>query len=93
MRTQELKDFINEHSALFWYSPEPKEKTVTDELLVETILNYGDTEAVKQLFAVFGLRNVADIFRSFTGQSERCKGNYFPPVYNYFNLYFNRYAP
>ena len=32
MRTQAVKDFIR-NEALFWYSPEDKTETVTDELL------------------------------------------------------------
>ncbi|GHT59041.1 hypothetical protein AGMMS50239_04800 [Bacteroidia bacterium] len=49
MRSEALKNFIREHTVLFWYSPEDKAETVSDELLVETILNYGDMEAVRQL--------------------------------------------
>ncbi len=41
MRSQVVKDFIQEHQELFWYTPGDKCETVTDELLVETILNYG----------------------------------------------------
>ncbi|MDR0724596.1 MAG: hypothetical protein LBF59_01120 [Prevotellaceae bacterium] len=38
MRSEALKDFIREHAVLFWYSPDDKAETVSDELLVETIL-------------------------------------------------------
>jgi hypothetical protein len=38
-RSQKIKDFINAHSALFWYTMEDKGENVSDELLVETILN------------------------------------------------------
>jgi hypothetical protein len=47
MRTQAVKDFIKEHEALFWYSPSDKSETVSDELLVENVLNYGDMETVR----------------------------------------------
>ena len=33
--------FIDEHRALFWYTPEEEKRGVSDELLVETILNDG----------------------------------------------------
>jgi hypothetical protein len=59
MRSNEIKQFIRRHASLFWYSPENKEDTVSDELLVETILNYGDMEAVKQLFRVMGIKKVS----------------------------------
>jgi hypothetical protein len=90
MRSEALKDFIREHAALFWYSPEDKAETVSDELLVETILNYGDMDVVRKLFKVMGIQETSAIFRSMT---ERKQMNYFPEVWNFFNLYFNRYAP
>jgi hypothetical protein len=89
MRTQAIKDFIREYDYLFWYTPEDKTETVTDELLVETILNYGDLDAVRKLFTVFGLKNCAKIFKAMTGRKI---GNFFPEIWNYFNLYFNKYA-
>jgi hypothetical protein len=89
MRSKEVKQFIREHASLFWYSPENKEDTVSDELLVETILNYGDMEAVKQLLRVMEVAKVALIFRGMTGRKQL---NYFPEIWNFFNLYFNRYV-
>jgi hypothetical protein len=92
MRTQEIKDFIGEHKILFWYSSEDKRETVSDELLVETILNYGDMNALKQLFRLMGIKNVARIFFKSINQSERRKHNYHELTLNYFTLFFNRYA-
>jgi hypothetical protein len=89
MRTQAVKDFIQEHQALFWYSPDNKCETVSDELLVETIINYGTMQDIRTLFAVMGLQNVATIFRQMAGR----KGlNIYPELRNYFELYFNKYA-
>jgi len=90
MRPQAVKDYIDRHQELFWYTPAPKSEKVTDDLLVETILNYGTMDDVRELFEVMGLDNVAHIFRSFTG---RKKLNLFPEVYNYFDLYFCKYVP
>jgi hypothetical protein len=90
MRTQAVKDFIREHQALFWYSPEDKTITVTDELLVETVLNYGNLKDIHDLFEIMGLQTVAAIFRQMTG---RKKLNIYPEISNYFQLYFNKYAP
>ena len=92
MRSPEVKKFIEDHSSLFWYTPAPKGETVTDELLVETILNYGDMDEVKGLFSVMGIENVAKIFFDSINKSERRKGNYFELIVNYFTLFFNRYA-
>ena len=84
MRTQAVKDYIRERESLFWYSPEDKTETVTDELLVETILNYGSMNDVRELFNVFGKKNVADVFFTVTNRSERSRNNYFPEIYNLF---------
>ena len=92
MRTPEVKKFIDDHQALFWYSPQPKSETVSDELLVEMILNYGNINDLKGLFAVMGTNNVAKIFFDSINKSERRKGNYFELTVNYFTLFFNRYA-
>lgn len=82
--------YINEHAALFWYTPEAKKKDISDSLLVETILNYGSMEDVKALFSLMGMDKVAKVFFSAQG---RQKLNYFPQIYNFFTLVFNRYVP
>jgi hypothetical protein len=92
MRSQAVKDYIKEHEALFWYSPPDKSETVSDSLLVETILNYGTLQDIKALFEVMGLQNVANIFFHDINLSERRRNNYFDLTVNYFTLFFNRYA-
>ena len=92
MRTPEVKKFIDDHQYLFWYSPAPKSETVSDELLVETMLNYGNMDELRGLFEVMGLKSVAKIFFDSIGKSERRKGNYHELTLNYFTLFFNRYA-
>jgi hypothetical protein len=91
-RSQPLKDYIRERQQLFWYSPEDKAETVSDELLVETILNYGSMNDVRQLFRVAGIAPVAKIFFDSIGKSERRRNNYHELTLNYFTLLFNRYA-
>jgi hypothetical protein len=90
MRSKALKNFIRKHAVLFWHSPEDKAETVSDELLVETILNYGELEVVRELFKLMGTEQAATIFRGMTGRKQL---NYYPEIWNFFNLYFNRYAP
>ena len=92
MRNPEIKKFIDDHQHLFWYSPMPKSETVSDELLVETVLNYGNMDEVKELFAVMGINEASKIFFGSIGKSERRKGNYHELTLNYFTLFFNRYA-
>lgn len=83
-------EYIKQHASLFWYTPEAKKEEISDNLLVETILNYGTMEDVKALFDLMGMEKVADVFFSAKG---RQKLNYFPQVYNFFTLVFNRYVP
>jgi hypothetical protein len=45
MRTQEV---------LFWYSPKDKGETVSDELSVETMINYGTLNDIHDLFNGMG---------------------------------------
>ena len=92
MRSPEIKKFIDDHQYLFWYSPAPKSETVSDELLVEMVLNYGNMDELRNLFAVIGIKEVAKFFFDSIGKSERRKGNYHELTLNYFTLLFNRYA-
>jgi len=92
MRSEELKQYIENRKYLFWYSPAPKSETVSDELLVEIILNYGSMDDIRTLFSVMKIDDVARIFFDSIKKSERRKGNYHDLTINYFTLLFNRYA-
>jgi hypothetical protein len=92
MNTPDIKTFIHDNSALFWYIPEDKKEDIDHELLVETILNYGDMEAVLKLFHLLGINNVAEIFYNSINLSERRRGNYHELIINYFSLLFQKYA-
>ncbi|MFH0992205.1 MAG: hypothetical protein V1799_19570 [bacterium] len=83
------EQFIRKRKQLFWYIKDDAKVHISDEFLVETILNYGLLEDVKKLFDVIGLSQTAKIFRKRTRQA-RC--NYLPKVKNYFTLYFRRHA-
>jgi len=89
---QQLKAFIREHSSLFWYTPEDKKEEISNEYLVETILNYGSLDAVVQLFNLLGIRKVASIFFNTINLSKRRKANYHEITINYFTLVFKKYA-
>jgi len=92
MNTPEEKAFIRQHSVLFWYMPEDKKEDMNPEVLVEFILNYGDMDAVKGLFLLYGINRVAEIFFNSINLSERRKGNYNELTLNYFTILFNKYA-
>lgn len=92
MNSPEIQEFIREQSHLFWYTPEDKKPEISHEFLVETILNYGDMDAVKKLFGLLGVRHVAEIFNRSINISPRRRGNYFDLTVNFFTLVFQKYA-
>ena len=89
MRSPELKEFISQHSDLFWYTPQDKKVEVSDAFLVETILNYGTLNEFKDLERLMGIRKLSGVFMGLEG---RQKLNYYPEVYNFFYLYFKKHA-
>ena len=88
-KEEEIKKFIREHSSLFWYVKDDAKEKISMEFLVETILNYGGLEDIKQLFELIGIDKSAEIFFK---QVNRTRCNYFPQVKNFFTIYFNRHA-
>ena len=92
MNSPEVQEFINEYRHLFWYAPEDKKPEISQEFLIETILNYGDLDAVVKLFNVLGIKNVADTFFHSINMSPRRRGNYHEIILNFFTLVFNKYA-
>lgn len=92
-RSPELKAFIRKNSHLFWYTPDDKKEDISDEMLVEFILNYGTLEAVKELFQLLGLRETAEIYRNTINLSERRRNNFSELTRNFFNIYFDRHVP
>lgn len=85
----EIKEFIREYNHLFWYTPGEEKENISHELLIEHILNYGTLDAVRKLFKILGIGYVAKVFKNMQG---RKKLNFYPEIYNYFSLLFERYA-
>ena len=89
MNSPDIKQFIHEHTNLFWYTPEEKKEDISHELLVETILNYGDLQSVKQLIEIMGFDRLSEIF---SGLEGRKKLNYYPEIYHFFSILVNKNA-
>lgn len=89
MNNPEIKKFIRKHSQYFWYTPEREKENISSELLLETILNDGDMDAVRELFKVMGIKNAASVFFKAAG---RKKLNYYPEIHHFFSLLFKRHA-
>ena len=89
MNSPEIKQFIREHSDLFWYTPDESKEDISNELLVETILNYGNMDDIRRLINIMGMEYVSGIFFGLEG---RKKLNYYPEIHNFFSLLFSKYA-
>ncbi len=89
-RRERIREFIKENSALFWYIKEEDKENINLNLLVETILHYGNEKSVKTLFNLVGLQKVAEIFYK---QTSGRRVNYPPRTVHFFDLYFKRHAP
>ena len=89
MNSPEVKKLIRKYNYLFWYTPEQEKENISLDMLVENILNYGDMDAIKNLFETLGLQKTAEVFFNAKG---RKKGNYFPEIHNFFTLYFQKHV-
>lgn len=77
----EIKEFINKHEDIFWYTPKDKKKNVSEELLLETVLNYANLEDCLTLIRLIGVKKALEILKNAKG---RKKLNYYPEIYNFF---------
>ena len=82
-----IQDFIKERPYLVWDTV--NYKNLSEEAVVESVLNYGDFDDVKKMFAILGIKKAAGIFKK---QISQKRNNYRPKIKNYFNLYFKKYA-
>lgn len=82
-----VQDLIKKKPYLVWYTK--KYDALSDEAVVEAILNYGDFDDVKKLITILGIKKVAAIFRK---QIKNPRCNYDVKIKHYFSLYFKQYA-
>lgn len=83
------KQFIKRHSDLFWYTPEARKQDVSDELLVETILNEGSLDDYRELRDIMTPTKMAEVFFSVDGRKS---GNYYPEIRHFFSLVLKPYV-
>lgn len=81
------RKIIQNKPSLIWYIKDYKH--LNAESIIEAVLNYGNFDDVKKLFAALGIKKVARVFRKQLGRS---RNNYYPEIINYFRLYFKRHA-
>jgi len=85
-----LQTFIKKRPQLIWYVKNYDH--LNDEAIVESVLNYGDWDDVKKIFAIAGIKKVSAIFKKQTTRRRWGRTNYRPEIQHYFNLYFRTHA-
>lgn len=81
------QDIIKQKPYLAWYVGDPAK--LSDESVLEHVLNYGNWEDVQRYIQIKGLKETALIFGA-EAQGKRC--NYLPEVQHYFTNYFKLHA-
>jgi hypothetical protein len=79
-------DLIQEKPYLFWYVKD--KECLSDEAIVEAILNRGDFDDFLKLLDLMGIKRVAEIFYK---QTLLKRTNYSKKTENYFRLFFERH--
>lgn len=87
MDNAELENFVQKRPHLFWSVQDSQ--SLSEESVVEAVLNYGNFEDVKKLFSILGIQRVARVFKE---QIKQKRPNYDPKIINYFKLYFQKHA-
>jgi hypothetical protein len=83
----EIRNFAKKRPHLFWYINDFD--NLSEEAIVEAVLNYGNWMDTQELLKILGTKKVASIFmQKTTGK----RTNYRPEIKNYFTLYFKKYA-
>jgi len=90
MNKTDLRNFIESRSYLFWYVKKENLGDLSEDVVVEQVLQYGDLNDVRQLFEIIGLSRTSTIFRKITNKK---RVNLHPKTVNFFNLYFQKHVP
>lgn len=82
-----IQEFTKKRPYLFWYVKDLSE--LSENAVVEGVLNYGTWEDVQELISILGLNKTAGIF---SRRSSLKRNNFRPEIKHYFRLYFEKYA-
>jgi len=85
-----IHQFIKTRPHLIWYVKNLDK--LSEESIVEHVLNYGDWDDVQEMIKILGMKKTAKIFRAKSKPSRMGRQNYTKLTKNYFTLYFNKYA-
>ncbi len=82
-----IQNFIKKRPYLIWHTKNLDK--ISQEAIVEAVLNYGDFDEVKKMIKILGIKKTAEIFQK---RAKQKRSNYRPEIKNYFSHYFNKYA-
>ena len=85
-----LQSFIKTKPYLVWSTKNYDH--LSNEAIVEAILNYGDWDDVQKVIKILGIKKAARIFRKKSSPDKFGRQNYRPEIKHYFQLYFDKYA-
>lgn len=81
------RDYIKSKPYLMWSTS--SYESLSPDIIVENILNYGDWDDFQFIKDLFGVKEVNDIFENII---KKKRINLRPRTINYFKMYFNKYA-
>ncbi len=82
-----VQDIIINKPYLAWYIDSLE--NMSDESVLEHVLNYGDFDDVKKYIEIKGIKQTSKIFDN---SIKKERSNYRPEIVHYFTLYFKKYA-
>lgn len=82
-----VQDIITKKPYLAWYVKNPE--FLSDESVLEHVLNYGNWDDVKTYNKIKGLLKTSEIFKKL---ALKKRSNLLPEVKQYFTRYFDKYA-
>jgi len=80
-----VNDIIKNKPYLAWYIKDPEK--LSEESVLEHVLNYGNWNDVQQFIKIKGLSASASLFNH---SLTKKRTNYAPEIKSYFSRYFNR---
>jgi len=83
-----VNQIIKKKPYLAWYIDDIDK--LSDEVILEQILNFGDWEDVQAYIKIKGWNDTAKVF---TQTKAKQRSNYRPEIMNFFTLYFTKHAP
>jgi len=82
-------EFIEKNKHLFWYIKKDAIPTISNEVLVEFVFNYGTWEDVKALIKIIGIQELKRVYETII---DRQVGNYLPEMYSLLERIVYKYA-